>query len=483
MANIRPLALGTQSNKGYDPLEGVARLINCRVEVTGEGLKRQFIARATPGLASVGSFSGTGGVRSALDVDGIGLAVVGRTIQQFNAGGSALVLGGIPSQGWVGMARNARQAGTQTLIVCDGLGKYVQGGSVIDVTDTDFGTPIDVACVGNHFVTIDASGYLRASEINDATDWDNLAIAGAQANPDGGMRVIARGKSVLAFGPRSFEEWAYSGANTGLPFAFQSATDIGCYAAGSVIAAPVVTKEIVASSIAWASTDPYGSFAGVVLMDGTTPRKISTHSVDRDFRRCADPSTIRATSYTMDGHAYICWTIPDVTTWAYNTATGLWHELVSYDLNHWRVGAITVIGNTLLAGDRDSPTLYRIDGDVHTEGSDPHVMTIQTPTLHAFPDPITMHALYLDCVTGVGLNTTTPANLDPSVSMSISRDGATFGTEISRALGRQGQTRKRVSWHGLGSADERGAVFRLSCSAAVVRSFMAASLCATKGRA
>lgn len=480
---IRPLALGTQSIKGYDTLEGVTRLVNARVEITGEEGKRNFVARATPGLASVGSFSGTGGVRGMLEVDGIGIGVIGRTIQQFNAGGLATVLGGIPSDGWVGMARNARQAGTQTLVVCDGVGKYVQGGSVIDVTDTDFGSPIDVACVGNHFVTIDASGYIRASEINDATDWDNLSIAGAQANPDGGMRVIGRGKSILAFGRKSFEEWAYSGADTGLPFQFQTATDIGCYAAGSVIAAPIVTKDLVTSSIAWASTDQYGSYAGVVLLDGTSPRKISSHSVDRDFRRCSDPATIRATAYTMDGHAYIAWTIPDVTTWVYNTATSLWHEQVSTDHDHWRVGAICVIGNTVLAGDRASPTLYRIDGDVHTEGSDPHVVTLQTPTLHAFPDPITMHQVYLDCATGVGLNTTTPADLDPTVSFQISRDGATFGSEIKRPLGRQGQTRTRLSWAGLGQADHRGAVLRFSASAAVVRSIMGASILASKGRA
>ena len=83
---VRPLALGTQSVKGYNPLEGVSRLINARIEITGEESKRNFVARATPGLASVGSFSGTGGVRGMLEVDGIGIGVIGRTIQQFNAG-------------------------------------------------------------------------------------------------------------------------------------------------------------------------------------------------------------------------------------------------------------------------------------------------------------------------------------------------------------------------------------------------------------
>lgn len=479
----RPLALGTQSSPGYNPLEGVARLYNARVEIQEAGAKQQYITRATPGLVEVASFSGTGGVRAMLEVDGIGLAVVNRTIQQFSAGGGAVVLGGMPSDGWVGMARNSRQAGVQTLVVCDGLGKYVSGGSVIDVTDTDFGSPVDVATVGNHFVTIDGAGYIRASEINDATDWDNLSIAGAQSNPDGGMRVIERGNSVLVFGPRSFEEWVYSGADVGLPFQFQQSTRVGCYAAGSVIAAPVITREVVAESIAWASTDRMGSFAGVVMLDGSTPRKISTHAVDRDFRRCDDPATIRAVTYTLDGHAYLIWTIPDVATWAYNTATGLWHNLRSYGENHWRVGAITVIGNTLLAGDREGTTLYRIDADVHTEGDDPLVVELQTPTLHAFPDPIVMNGLYLDCATGVGLNTTTPADLDPVVSMSISRDGSTFGSIITRALGRQGDTRKRLAWHGLGMADHRGAVFKFSASAGVVRSFIGCSLDATKGRA
>ena len=52
------------------------------------------------------------------------------------------------------------------------------------------------------------------------------------------------------------------------------------------------------------------------------------------------------------------------------------------------------------------------------------------------------------------------------------RDGETWGTELSRALGRQGNSNKRLAWHGLGTSDHRGISYKFSASAKVVKTFM-----------
>jgi len=466
------IALGTQSNPGRSPLEGVARLINCRAEIAGDEQRVKVTTRAVSGLTHLGTLGGTGGVRAMIEVDGIGIAVAGRVVHQFESGGTSFILGGMPSDGLVTMARNSRQSGAQTLIVCDGLAKYVANGVLADVTDTDIGAPNSVCAVGNHFVTSSADGYLRSSEINDASDWDALDITSAQSDPDGLLRVMARGNAVVALGQRSVEIWDYTGSNDGFPFQRGNTIRVGCSSAAGVTSAPLITSQLVTDTIAWAATDKDGASAGVVILDGYTPRKISHHAVDRDMRACADPSTISACSWTEDGHAYMAWTIPGVTTWVYDTATSQWHERQSKGKSHWNIGTTMVLGNRVIGGHRDSPDIYWIDPDAQDEDGDELIMTLQTPPIHAYPDQMELNAIYADCVTGVGRNTTTPANLDPTVMMSMSYDGETWGTELSRALGRQGQSQARLAWHGLGTTDHRGTSIKLSSSAACVRSFL-----------
>lgn len=477
---IFPLALGTQSNPGRSPLEGVARLINCRIEVGGDEQRVKYTAQSVAGLELLGTLTGTGGIRAMLEVDGVGYCVAGRVIHQFESGGTSTVLGGMPSDGLVTMARNFRPSGSQVMIVCDGLPKYIEGGSLIEITDPDVGQPNSVCMVANHFVTSSSDNYIRTSDINDASAWDGLDQV---RGPNGMMRVMPRGTSIVAFGLDAFQVLDYTGSNDGIPFELVHTSRVGCWSAAGVVAATIITRELVTDTLAWPGTDHTGAYAGVVMMDGYTARKISTHPVDRDMRQCSDPTTIVGMSWVEDGHAYMAWTIPGVTTWVYDTATSLWHERESYGQGHWNVAATCTLGNRIVGGHRSQPSLYWVDPETYTEAGQPLVMTLQTPPLHGYPNQIEMNALYLDCQTGVGLNTTTPADLDPTVMMRMSRDGETWGTELSRALGRQGHSQARLAWHGLGTTDHRGASFQFRASAAVVRSFMMASVDGAKIKA
>lgn len=472
-----PLDLGKQSNKGKSPQEGVARLINCRAESAGEEQRVQYPLHTVAGLDPLGTLSGTGGVRALIEVDGTGYAVAGRVVHQFESGGTSFSLGGMPSDGFLSMARNYRPSGAQTMIVCDGLAKYIEAGTLREIDDPDVGLPNSVTYAQGHFVTGGTDGYLRASEINDASQWDAFD---ATRGPDGLIRVEARGSSIVAFGEAAFQVWDYTGSATEFPFQLVHTSRVGCYSAGSVVTATIIRPDLVSDVIVWCSTDHTGAYAGVVMLDGYTARKISTHSVDRDVMRATSASTITSCAYVENGHAYIAITIPDVTTWVYDTATGLWHERQSKGLDHWVIAATCTLTGRIVGGHRTLPKLYWVDPDTHDEDGDELTVTLQPPPVNAFPDQLEINELHLDCVTGVGLNTTTPANLDPTVMMQTSYDGETWGTELSRALGRQGQTRKLIAWHGLGTTDHRGVSFRFRVSAACVRTFMRARISGNK---
>lgn len=473
-----PLALGTQSNPGRSPLEGVARLINLRIEVGGDEQRVKYTAQSVAGLTDLCTLAGSGGVRAAVEMDGVGIALAGRVISQFEVGGTSNVLGGMPSDGFPTMAVNDRATGKQCIVVCDGLAKYVEGGSLIEITDPDVGQPNSVCFSNGHFVTSSVDGNLRASDLNEASSWDGLDNAKAQVETGGQVRVVSKGRQIVSFGRKFHQIWDYNPDTTGTGFPFTPVqTDVpGCLSAASVISAAIVNDNLVTETLAWVGTDPKGGALCIVMLDGYVARKISTFAVDRDIGRCEDPTTIDARTWTIDGHSYIAWTIPGVTTWVYDTTTSKWHERQSYGYGHWIGGPCMVLSGRIVVGDHASPKLYLMDRDVCTEGTLPLVVTLQTPPLHGYPNQIEINALYLDCQTGVGLNTTTPADLDPRVMMRMSRDGETWGTELSRALGRLGHGQARAAWHALGTTDHRGMSFRFSASAAVVRSLMMAQI-------
>ena len=80
------------------------------------------------------------------------------------------------------------------------------------------------------------------------------------------------------------------------------------------------------------------------------------------------------------------------------------------------------------------------------------------------------YRLYLDMVTGGGLNSTDPDESEPIVMLDWSDDGGrTFGHELHRSLGADGQYLQRVAFNNLGTTGRQGRIFRVRVSAAVAR--------------
>lgn len=468
------LALPTGSNKGREPYVGVTSLVNCYAEAGGADQKSEMQIWAAPGLDQLVAIAGSGGIRGMIEVDGVAYVVAGRTLYQVDSGGLAVVIGGIPSDGYVGMARNQRATGVQTVVVCDGLAWVTTGGTLTRITDADLPPPIDVCVVNRSAIFMTADGRMFRSEIDDASTVDGLDVAEAESAPDGGLRVVDRGSDVIAIGQRSFEVWSDQGGEA-FGFARAHAARIGAVGARSVTKASVITEQTVTDTVAWVATDQNGAYGGVVMLDGYTPRKISNLYVDREIEAVADKTSIIASSYVARGHAFVTLRLP-TRTLVYDTSTQTWHERQSRDslgnATAWRVGLLTVLGGRVLAGDVDTRTLYWLDEDTHDEAGDELVMTVVCSPLNAEPGRIVCDRLFLDIVPGVGLGSGATQDVDPVVSMNQSHDGETWGGERTSGIGRQGARDWRVTWTRLGTF--RQSTFAFSCSAAVVRGIMSA---------
>ena len=460
----RPLDLGRQSAVGRDPHMGVTRLVNLRAEEpTEEG--QPWPLWAVSGLSSFASPTG-GAVARMIETGAGGLVIkAGRVISAVDGSGTATVLGGMASDGLTTMARNDRAAGDQIMICCDGALVMIEGAALTVIADPDAGVPNSVFEVGGYFVTTEAGGLSRASELLDGSSWEGLAVE--QIGRD--LLIGAkRGRDACFFGSRALHIWTLNDGQE-FPLSPRSSIGYGAWAAGAVVSAN--------DTLYWLSTTDQGAYAGVRVLAGDNAQAISSSYVDRLVARETDRTAIAGTTWTEDGRTYIAWSGTDWTV-VLDVKSGLWHErgsLIDGALTRWRVGQAIDLGGRVIAAAHDAATLYELSHTAYDEAGTELPTLLQTPPLTAYPGRVQVDRVHLDAVAGVGLATGAVQDTSPQVAMRWSRDGRTWSSELVRSLGVQGDTDRRVSWSRLGTSKHNGLTLQFRSSAAVVRGYRAAA--------
>lgn len=497
MTDQKPISLGFTSNPGRAPAAGSAQLLNCYAENAGTEQKAQWQIWACDGLSTFARLTGGEAIRAALEVDGTLYVVCSRRIFSVDTSGVETDLGGIATTGPVYMARN-RRSPPQIAIVSDGVYLVIESGALTTVSHP-ISSPMTVDFIDGFFVFSHLDGRISHTESDDATTIDGLAFGAVESSADPCTRVIERQREILAFGTRSTEFFADVGT---APFAFErnQAIEIGCVAPGSV-AKLDQTVLFVADDLTVRML-PAGSYQA---------QRISSHAVERAILDEPNREDIVSVVWRSKGHSFYCIS-GDTFSWCYDLTTGHWHNRESYGLRRWTVSTVVEFDGRLIAGDYDSNHLYVMSADYSDEDGDAMLVEIITPPVHAWPSKIKFNALHLDMVPGVGLNSYTPSDraqmtwggdpltwggslfywttseasgdintYDPAVMMSYSDDGGkNWSAESTRAIGRLGETMKRIVWRRLGMTRQHGRTFRFRASAAVMRGFMGAAVDAEK---
>lgn len=454
-----PLLLGHQSNPSRHPAAGSCRIFNCYMEPGGEEASAQTPLWAVSGLSVWATLAGGGGIRAMLATANHLYVVAGRVLFRVDSSGNATALGGIPTEGPVFMARNRREPEPEIGIVSDGLYWIVTNATLVENTDTDLPAASSIDVIDGHFILPGYGNAWYITEADEATSVDPLDFASAESSPDAIVRVATRESEIVLFGADTVEWWQNTGAS--FPFARVQTARIGCLGAGTVAR--------IDRTLAWVADDHT-----VRLMQGYGGQVISIPAVARDVEADADKAGMTATAWA-EGGTWFYSLSGSTWTWEYNLGTGKWHQRKSYGSSRWRCGRVVPFAGLTLAGDRSSGTIYRMSRDVHTEGSDPLVMEVVAPAAKAFPGDIVVDRLALRMVTGTGLVPGSAATTEPVVMAQISRDGGvTFGPERHLSLGARGNRGKVIESYRWGKA--QSAVFRLTCSAAVQRGFLEASI-------
>ena len=475
MGDLTPIGLTNGTARGRYDVEATARLINCYAEGIGSTGKAPFVLYAVNGWESYATLPGaSGGVRAMLSLDSELLAVAGRQLYTVSPQKVATLIGGIPSDGLVTMARNRQAPNPQAVIVSDGRWYIYQDGAVTQGSDPDLRAPIYVTQTGGYFVFLAADGTITASAIDDTTI-DGLDFANAQSNADGGVALATRGTDLLIFGQRSTEFWTETGA-ADFPFERQAFRGFGCYAPGTVSEITALVSNAMVDSVAWAATDENGKYTGVYLLSGYAAQKISTYDIDRDILDDPNPSQIRSFAWSEDGHVFYTIKGTDYSH-TYDTVEGVWHERKSATQKYWRgFPHVTFDGKTLF-GDSETGTLYESKRSLYDAAGEDVVMEVWLPIVHAWPYELIVNRLVVDAVTGVGENSSDDHLADPQIMFDMSRDGGkTFGTVLSRSLGRDAQVNQSIEWWALGPVPRQGAVLRFRISAGVKRAVLGAAI-------
>lgn len=424
MASLKP---GLQSSKGRSKPWAGSRLVNAFAEVSEGDKAELFAIMAIPGLTE---FSDIGAlpIRGVHRMGTVLYTVAGTDLYSVDSSGAETLIGTITGTGPVKMADN----GTELAIQNGDTTGYVYSGGTLS-TPVNLPSVTDVDYIDGYFVwTVADSDQFVISGIDAGTVYDPLDVATVEGSPDALVGVINDHRELLFFGTGTIEIWVNTGA-ADFPFERQGNAFIehGCVDRDSIVKTD--------NSVFFVATEDQGGDRIVARLNGYQPQRISTHAVEKTL---AEATWFRAFRYGQEGHKFYVLNT-DAGTWAYDMATGAWHERRSFGLDYYRIGCAAGAYGETLFGDNQTGKLYTPSLDVHSENGTAIPVTVELPPIGNGVERLTLYALEIFMETGVG-NSDAAA---PQAILTYSRDGGrTWSNEMWRPLGAVGDYRRRVVW-------------------------------------
>lgn len=324
----------------------------------------------TPGLAPFAVLS-AGPVRGLIAVNGRVFAVGGSGFYEVFANATTIYWGPVASNAQPASLSTNGTNGFQVFIVSGGLGYIfdLQTNTLSQIVAAGFPSPCVMGAFSDgYFLALKGqSNQFHISDLYDGTAWDALDVFQVSTVAEQLVTLIESHREIWLLGEQTSSVWANTGdADTVYQPIGGVKIDMGS-------AAPFGAARI-DNAIMWVGQSELGTRM-VYRANGYTPQRVSTHAVEYALRREAVPRIIDAVAwaYQQEGHSFYLLYLPEAdTTWAYDVATGLWHERALWDdvYLRWRPhpGRCACFGfGRHLVGDRSSGAIYDMRLDL---GSD-----------------------------------------------------------------------------------------------------------------
>jgi hypothetical protein len=358
------------------------------------------------------------------------------------------------------------------MAICDGVFIYIftyATNTLALVTDADLPFVSTVTFQDGYFIANrTGTGEFYISGLNDGLSWAALDFATAESSPDPIVRPYSAYGQLWLLGSRTTEVWYNTGDAT-FPFSRIEGAKMqtGCLAPLSVVDLD--------NTIFWLGQDKYGK--GIIYKAvGYAAKRVSTFAVEYALSQATDLASCRGWAYQDGGHLFYVLTDGGMdSAWVYDTATGLWHERVSFaddsgEWVQWRAKFHMYAHDTHLVIEDDRVSLYEMTQDYYLEDnsdSDREVVTIPRQRIftHIYDEgeEIRVKSLQIDFEYGQGLReelysiedvATRHVGEDAYCWLEISNDlGKTWSPAYKASIGAVGKYKARAIWRKLGKSD------------------------------
>lgn len=444
------IAFGSYQRTGFP--SSVA--LNCLSE---KSPTKALTVEALIGRAGLAAFTtvGTAPIRGVFAKAGLlsgrALIVADTTAYLVSAAGVITTLTGtISGDGLVEIDGGLDADGNSVIRIANGTTLYKFTDSGTTVTDEVL-PAASVAYWAGYWLYTEAGTDYTYRQAPASSAWDPLEFAAAEYRPDllKGLRVV--GDLAALLGSASTEFWYLTGTAAD-PMAPQGGLkfDIGCRS----IATAVNCKGL----LIWVTDD-----SSVVTSEGGPPRLISDNGLAEQIRRTAE-ADLSASFFVKDQHPCYVLHLGTTATCVYDLSTQRWSNFSSLGYDYWRPLLFANLGDEVIASDRNSNAVWKLDPDLGTDDGD-----AIPKEFYAFIDvpegAQQLSNIVMDCLRG---DAPTSDPDDESVMvLQISRDeGASWSSPRERGLGVRGARMIKPKWNGLGQVKAPGAIAKFACSGA-----------------
>jgi hypothetical protein len=353
-------------------------------------------------------------------------------------------------------------------------------GYALDLTTNTLGAIADEAFYGSNLVSYNKTVFVFTKPgsnvfyitTGDGVKFDALDYASANSNAEPIIAHVVNHEELILFKSTTTEIWrAVSGGDFLFMRDTNAAIEKGCEAPYSVAALD--------NTIFWLGGD--GDGGGVVWrLNGYTPERVSHDGLEYAIQNYARTDDAVAYSYQQEGHTFYVLSFPTAgATWAYDVATGFWHERAYRDpatgaFTRHRAACHMRYAGQHVVGDWADGRLYALDLGYFSDDGDPLVALRAAPHISgAGYNEIRFNRIIVDLEAGVG--TTSGQGTDPVLMLRWSDDGGHTWSQLKALkMGALGEYKRRAKADRLGQARDR--VFEISISDPVKRAILGASV-------
>ena len=439
-------ALPVRSYKHRATQASPSRIVNCIPESLPPDAKTPMVLVRLPGIASFAT-PGNGPIRGMHAAFGDLFVVSGTGLYRVDSSGTETLIGSIPGVGSVCMAHNR----AAIVVVAQPNAYWSDGVSgVTQITDADFTSrgAKYVRFLDNYMLFMEPNtDRFFGAEVGTVDDFDALDFASAEGSPDDLVGFEVDHRQAVLLGEESGELYENTGV-AGFPFerAINGFFEVGCFNGDTIVKLD--------NSVVWVAND-----YTVRRLQGVTPQRISTHAVEQ-FLTGVDVSTLRAFSYSQDGHFFYVLTC-STGCWAYDVTSNEWAERETYPNAYYEWQYQASAHGRQYVGNAYSNAVGYFDAETYTENGGIQRMEWTYQPIYA-DGRLAFHDRF-EVVLEYGVGLVTGQGSDPEIMLSYSDDGGkTWRNLPNRSFGRMGEYRRTVSWVGLGSSRMR--VYRCAIS-------------------